>query len=102
MDLLNGTVQMHTGLVMHIHHHRTDLRGLGNITLGGVDHIMYVKGLLTDLGYGLNHWETKRDIGNKRPVHDVQVKPVGLTLVDHGNVTVEMQKISCKQRWGNK
>jgi hypothetical protein len=51
---------------------------------------MYVERFLADLCYGLKDRESKRDIRNERAVHHVQMKPVGLTAVDHLDVAVEM------------
>ena len=88
MDLLDGTMQMDTGLIMYIHHHRPYLGSLGDITLGGVDHIMYIEGFPTGFGHCLDDREAKGDVRNKRAVHDIEVKPVGLTLVDHVDLAV--------------
>ena len=70
--------------------------------LGGVDHVMNVEGFATGFGYRLDDREAKGDIRNKRAVHDIEVKPVGLTLVDHVDLAVQMQEVCSQQRWRNK
>ena len=93
MNLLNSTVQVQAGLLVHIHHHSTKLCRLLNITLRFLNHEMNIKRLLTCFRHSFQYGEAKRYVGHKRTIHHVQVKPVGLRTVNHLNILVEMQEI---------
>jgi hypothetical protein len=54
---------------------------------------MNVKRFLTNLSHSLEYREAERNIWNERAVHHVEVKPIGLTPVNHVDVAVEMQKV---------
>ena len=86
-------MQMYASLIVHVHHHGTQLSRLLDITLRVLNHIMNVERFLTGLGYSLEHREAKRDVGNERAVHHVEMKPIGLTTINHVDVAVEMQKV---------
>src|SRR5574344_16614 len=96
MYLLYGTVQMRARLIMYIHHHRSYLFGSRDISLRMNNHKVDIERFLTNFGHSFHHWKAERYIGYKDTIHDIQVKPVGLTPVDHFNVTLQIKKV-CSQ-----
>ena len=37
-------------------------------------------------GHGFYHREAERDVGHEDTIHHIEVEPVGLTLVNHGEL----------------
>ena len=101
MNLLNGAVKVRARLIVNVHHHRTRLCRLGDVTLGVDNHEMHVKRFLAHLSHRVKHGETERDIRNEDTIHDVHVKPVSLTTVNHLDVRLEVNEIGGKQRRRN-
>ena len=97
VNLLNGAMQMDRRLHVDVHHHGTKFGSLLNVTLGTVDHVVNVEGFGTCFGHRLKYRKAKGNVGNERAVHHVEVKPVGLTVVDHLDVAVEMKEIGSEQ-----
>lgn len=97
MDLLNGTVQMGTGLYVDVHHHGTQTSRLLDVVLRMDDHVVDVEQFGTLARHSLHDGKAKRDIGDEDAVHHVEVKPFGLAAVDHVNVAVQMQEVSRQQ-----
>ena len=97
MDLMNRTMQMDGGFEMHIHHHSTQFGRLLDITLRLLNHVVHIERFLTSLGHSLKHRESKRNVRNERAVHHIEVKPVGLTPINHVDVAVEMQEVGSEQ-----
>ena len=82
---------------MHVHHHSAKLGGLLNVTLRPLYHVVHVEGFLTSLGHCLKDREAKGDIGDEGTVHHIEVKPVGITAVNHVDVAVEMEEVGSEQ-----
>ena len=99
--LVDDTVEVGTGFVVHIHHHGTQGLDLRDKLLGLHDHEVYVEGLLAQASYMLEHWEPKRDVGNKHAIHHIEMEPVGLTTIDHINIACQIGKVGSQQRRGN-
>ena len=57
------------------------------------DHQMDIQRFGCYLFYGLNHRQSKGDIGNKYPVHHIKMNPVGLALINHENIPAKIVKI---------
>jgi hypothetical protein len=58
---------------------------------------MHVKRFFGVFAEGLHNGESERYIGNKHTVHHVQMKPIGLALVYHFNITPEIQEVGCQE-----
>ena len=96
MDFLYGTVQVGASLYVYVHHHGTQFTSLFDIVLRMHYHVVDIERFGALPGYGLEYGETKRDVGYERSVHHIQMKPIGLTAINHVDVAVEMQKICGK------
>ena len=64
-------------------------------------HEMHVERLLAYRGNGLEHRKTKRDVGYEYTIHHIQVKPVGITGVDHLYLMAQVGEVGGQQRGGN-
>ena len=84
---------MGASLVVHIHHHGAELGSLLNVIFRMLNHEVYVKGLGAHLAHGFEHRESERDVGHEDAVHHVEVKPVGLTLVNHFYVALQVNEV---------
>ena len=93
MNLLDGAVQMGASLVVHIHHHGAELGCLLNVIFRMLNHEVYVEGLGAHLTHGFEHRESERDVGHEDAVHHVEVEPVGLTLVNHFYVALQVNEV---------
>jgi hypothetical protein len=54
---------------------------------------VHIERLIAGFGDSLQDGETKRNVRDERAVHHVEMKPVGLTPINHVNVAVEMQEV---------
>ena len=88
---------MLAGLVVHVHHHGTDLGSLLDVLLGMNNHEMNVEWLGAYLSHGLQNGKSERDVRYEDTVHNVHVEPVGLTSVDHVHIAAQVDKISGQQ-----
>ena len=52
--------------------------------------------------YSLTYRNAKRNVRHESPVHNINVKPVRLTLIDHFYIPLKIGKVSRQYRWGNK
>ena len=95
--LLYGAVQMCTGLIVHVHHHRAQSSRLLNVLFGMNNHEVHVERFLTKTCHSLEHRKAERDVRHEHPVHYVQMKPVGLAPVNHLNVVMQVQEIGSQQ-----
>ena len=93
MNLLDGAVQMGAGLVVHVHHHGTELGSLLNVIFRVLYHKVDVEGLGAHLAHGFYHREAERDVGHEDAVHHIEVEPVGLTLVNHLYITLQVNEV---------
>ena len=93
MNLLDGAVQMSAGLVVHVHHHGTELGSLLNVIFRVLYHKVDVEGLGAHLAYGFYHREAERDVGHEDTIHHIEVEPVGLTLVNHLYITLQVNEV---------
>ena len=98
MYFLDGAVQMCAGLVVYIHHHRTQSGGLLNVALRLHNHEVHVEWFLANLRYSFEYRETKRDVRYKDAIHDVEMQPVGIAAVDHVDVVGKMREVGGQQR----
>ena len=97
MDFLNRAVQVYACLIVHIHHHCAQLGGLLHVGFGVQSHVMHVKSLGASLGNRLNYGKSERYIRHENTVHNIQMKPLGFTPVDHFYLATEVQKVGRKQ-----
>lgn len=93
MNLLDGAVQMGAGLVVHVHHHGTELGSLLNVIFRVLYHKVDVEGLGAHLANGFYHREAERDVGHEDTIHHIEVEPVGLTLVNHLYITLQVNEV---------
>lgn len=93
MNLLYGAVQMGAGLVVHIHHHGTELGSLLNVIFRVLYHKVDVEGLGAHLAHSFYHRKAERDVGHEDTIHHIEVEPVGLTLVNHLYITLQVNEV---------
>ena len=94
-------MQVRASLVMHIHHMRTEGFNLWDELFGRNDHQMHIKRLTRVARHGFHYRETEADVGDKHPVHHIEMVPIGGTLVEHFDVTLQVGKIRTEQRRRN-
>ena len=97
MYLLDGAVQMYASLEVYVHHHGARGSHLLDVVFGMYNHKMHVERLLALLSHSLDNGEAERDVGYENAVHNVQMKPVGLTVVDHLDVLREVDEVGRQQ-----
>ena len=97
MNFLHGAVQVGASLVVYVHEHGTSLSCLLHVTFGLNNHEMYVQRLLAYLGNGLDDGKAERDVRHKYTVHDIEVQPVGLTLVYHLHLPLQVKEVGGQQ-----
>ena len=69
------------------------------VAFGFHDHQVYIEdfaGCPPDL---LNDGKTKGDVGDKKAIHHIEMKPVGLAFIEHGNIPFQVQEIGRKKGW---
>ena len=86
-------MQMGACLVVHGQHVGPERGKRLNVSVGVDDHEVNIQGLLGMAGHGLNHRHPKADVGHKHPIHDVQVEPVCVALVDPFYVSLQVGKV---------
>ena len=89
---------MHTRLLMHIHVGCTDTGKPVDPFFRLHNHQVHIERLLADFGHGLDHWETKRDVGNEHTVHHIEMEHIGIAVVDHVDVARKVRKIGGEKR----
>src|SRR5574344_606100 len=94
MYLLYSTMKMHTGFVMDIHHHGTQITNLLDELLGLDNHQMYIQRFITYLRHRFHHRKTERDIGYEHSIHHIEMQPVGITTIYHIHLTSKVAEIS--------
>jgi hypothetical protein len=72
-----------------------------NITVGVDDHKVNIERLEGSLSDLFNDRQAEGNIGNKNTIHHIEMKPVGLAVVDHLYVFLKIKEIGTEQRWGN-
>jgi hypothetical protein len=82
---------------MYVHHHGAQGFHLGDELLGLHNHQMHVEGFLAQLGHVFEHGEAKRDVGHEHAIHNVEVKPVSLALVNLCQVGLQVAKVGGQQ-----
>ena len=60
---------------------------------GENDHQMHIQRLLDDGADGLKDGEPEGNIGHEDAIHDVNVEPVGLALVDEAHVLLQAKEV---------
>src|SRR5690606_15015110 len=93
MDRLDGAVQVGACLRMY-----RDISGANSLELFEVpvrinDHEMNVERLFGIMCNGCEHRKSKRNIGYKYPIHNIDMEPIRFALVDHRDVIIEMGKV---------
>src|SRR5688572_15393140 len=63
------------------------------------DHEMHVEGQRRDLAHGFDDLRPEREVRNERPIHDVDVQPVGAAGLAHRDVVGEPRKVRAQERW---
>jgi hypothetical protein len=58
---------------------------------------MHVKRLLRMLLYVLNYRLAKRNVGHEDAVHDVNMQPIALALVEHIYVALQIAEVGTEQ-----
>lgn len=97
-DRPDGAVQVWADLVVDVH--RVDLQGsqLADELHRIYDHQMHIQRLLDDGADGLKDGEPEGNIGHEDAIHDVNVEPVGLALVDEAHVLLQAKEIRREER----
>ena len=93
VNLLDGAMQMNASLIVHVHHHGANLGGLLDVSLRAFYHEVNVEGLGANLADGFQYWESKGNVGYEDTIHDIHVKPISLTLVDHVDVALQVNEV---------
>ena len=98
MNLLDGAVQMGTGLRMH----RKDVRANGGeliqIAIRIFNHQMYVKCHIAVLTQRLDYRHTKRNAGDKRAVHHIQMQVLRPRLLHVSDILCQTGEVRRQQR----
>ena len=91
-------VRLLRALIDELPYERVSVMG---ISYGGeiaVQLAVSIKLFSATLCHILEHRRTERKIGNKHPIHNINVQPLGLTAVNHIKVTLQVCKICRQQR----
>ena len=80
-------------LVVHVHHHGTNLGGLLYVLLWVYNHEVYVERFGTNFRHGFQYRETEGDVGHEYTIHNVHVEPVCFTLIDHFYIALQVNEI---------
>ena len=83
---------------MDVHHICTEGFDLRDELFGRNNHQVHIERLTRMTRHGLHHRKTEADVGHEHPVHHIEMIPIGGTLVEHFNITLQVGKICTEQR----
>jgi len=98
VDLLEVAVEMATGFEVNSKAIGTGFPECFGITFGFFDHEMDVEDLVGCFAKLFDDGEAVADVGDEAAIHDVEVEPFGVAVVEHFAFIFEPEKIRGQQR----
>ena len=95
------SVQVNASLCMNRENVGTQIGKMSDIPVGCFNHEVHVEGLFGMTANGSNDRHAITDVGDEHAVHDINVVPIGVTVVYHGYVAGQVSKVSGEQRGGD-
>jgi len=103
--LPNGTecsVQVNARLRVNRENVGAQICKMSDVPVGRLNHEVHIEGFLGMTADGSNDGHAVTDVGDEHAVHDINVVPIGVTVVYHGHVAGQVSKVSGEQRGGDK
>lgn len=101
VDMRHRTVQMHGCFEMEGNYVGACFAERLEISFGSGNHEMHVYQLVCGFSHSFHNRDTKRNVGDKNPIHYVNMNPFGKALVYHIYFPAKVQEIGCEKRGGN-
>ncbi|EJX06221.1 hypothetical protein EVA_05669 [gut metagenome] len=89
---------MWTSFIMYIHNSCSHSFNLWNKFFWLHYHHVYIQWFLSHFGNCPQYRKSERYIGNKHPIHDIHMYPIGIAPIQHLNIFRQISKISRKNR----
>ena len=95
---VEGAVQMHASLCMDGQDGCAQSGEVTDVAIRSLDHEVHIQRFLGMASDGLDHRHAKADVGHEHAVHDIDVMPIRLAVLDDFDVATKVSEISGEQR----